>query len=88
MRRKIVRSKAAPVNKSVKQLAKTLTIYMAVVLSVSVVVFSIMTSVKMVNDYKAVWDSQNDCIAYMVRLGIERKDILRSGNGCVIQGEK
>lgn len=37
--------------------------------------------------YKVTWDSQNECIAYMVRLGIERKDIYRSGDTCIIGGE-
>lgn len=38
--------------------------------------------------YKVTWDSQNECIAYMVRLGIERRDIERSGKGCIIVGEE
>ena len=37
--------------------------------------------------YKITWDSQNECIAYMVRLGIERKDIYRTGDTCIIGGK-
>ena len=55
-----------------------------VLLCLALIVFIAIDVVTDINEYKHGWDTENECIAYMVRLGIERKDIYRSNGTCVI----
>ena len=83
MRRKIVRNERV----AAKNRIATLTLVTIALGCIAVIAVCLLLLVKQYNSYKIVWDSQNECIAYMVRLGIERRDIGRSGTGCIILGE-
>jgi len=83
MRRKIVRNERI----AAKNRIATLSLVTIALGCIAVIAVCLLLLVKQYNSYKIVWDSQNECIAYMVRLGIERRDIGRSGTGCIILGE-
>ena len=83
MRRKIVRNERV----AAKNRIATLSLVTIALGCIAVIAVCLLLLVKQYNSYKIVWDSQNECIAYMVRLGIERRDIGRSGTGCIILGE-
>jgi len=84
MRRKIVRNKRPIVTGKLITLATLITVILG---CISAIIICIVIGVAQYKAYKITWDSQNDCIRYMIRLGIERRDIGRSGTGCIILGE-
>lgn len=63
------------------------TIILGISAVIALVIIVGLKEYKAYKEYKITWDSQNQCIAYMIRLGIERKDIYRSGDTCVIGEE-
>ena len=83
MRRKIVRNERI----AAKNRIATLTLITIGLSCIAVIAVCLLLLVKQYNSYKIVWDSQNECIADTIRMGVERKHIARSGNTCIILGE-
>jgi|TARA_B110000908_G_C10157358_1_gene404282 hypothetical protein len=81
MRRKIVRSKRpAPVGHNMRLCVA----FVVTMLCAAGLTYSVLTGVELFNEYQEIWDVQNDCIAHMVSLGIERSEIIRVGDTCVV----
>ena len=83
MRRKIVRNERV----AAKNRIATLTLITIALSCIAVISVCLVLLVKQYNAYKIVWDSQNECIADTIRMGVERKHIARNGNSCIILGE-
>jgi hypothetical protein len=81
MRRKIIR-RARPVNTG--ETVKLVSFIAIMLMCLALFVFIAIDAMRDFNEYKQTWDTENQCIAYMIRLGIERKDIHRSNGTCVI----
>ena len=67
------------------------TIINSILLTIIVVIASIALSLYALSAYQqytlvdAQWDSQNDCIARFIQMGIERSDIYRDGYTCSLK---
>jgi type IV secretory pathway component VirB8 len=83
MRRKIVRNERV----AAKNRIATLTLITIALSCIAVIAVCLVLLVKQYDAYKIVWDSQNECIADTIRMGVERKHIARDGNTCIILGE-
>ena len=83
MRRKIVRNERV----AAKNRIATLTLITIGLSCIAVISVCLVLLMEQYNSYKVVWDSQNECIADTIRMGVERKHIARSGNTCIILGE-
>jgi hypothetical protein len=83
MRRKIVRNERV----AAKNRIATLTLITIALSCIAVISVCLVLLVKQYDAYKIVWDSQNECIADTIRMGVERKHIARNGNSCIILGE-
>ena len=83
MRRKIVRNKRIVA----KNRIATLTLITIGLSCIAVIAVCLLLLVKQYDAYKIVWDSQNECIADTIRMGVERKHIARKNNSCIILGE-
>ena len=58
-----------------------------VVLLATVVTLSGIEWLRVFEQQQIKWDAQNECIADKVALGIERRNIQRSGMSCIVIGE-
>ena len=83
MRRKIVRNERI----AAKNRIATLSLVTIALSCIAVIAVCLLLLVKQYDAYKIVWDSQNECIADTIRMGVERKHIARNGNSCIILGE-
>ena len=83
MRRKIVRNERV----AAKNRIATLTLITIGLSCIAVISVCLVLLMEQYNSYKVVWDSQNECIADTIRMGVERKHIARKNNSCIILGE-
>lgn len=84
MRRKSVRNKRPVPVGSRPQLLALVIVLLACVALIAGIVFIGIGAFTDFNEYKSLWDAQNECIARLVKLGIERADIIRLGDSCIV----